>query len=140
MSKKQRFVCNQPDGTITDNLTGLTWIKDPSELGKGWGTPGSPSRMSWNDAVKNCKKLDFAGHKDWRLPTIKELQSLIDYEKRNPAINTKFFPNTQSSWYWSDTIVAGCSDFAWIVGFGGGYVGSGGKDYDDYVRPVRSSQ
>ncbi len=134
-----RFVCNG-DGTVTDNLTGLTWVKDPSELGEGWGSPGGPSRMNWQDAIKNCKKLNFAGRKDWRLPTIKELQSLIDYEKRNPAINTEFFPNTQSRWYWSGTPVAGYSYVAWVVYFGGGDVGGGDRDGGYYVRPVRSSQ
>lgn len=134
-----RFVCNG-DGTITDNLTGLIWIKDPSELGGVWGAPGNPSRMNYHDAVKNCKELKFAGHKDWRLPTIKELQSIIDYEKRGPAINTEFFPNTQSTWYWSITPVAGYSYSAWFVDFDNGGVDGSGKVDSDYGRPVRASQ
>ena len=134
-----RFVCNG-DGTVTDNLTGLTWIQDPSTLGEKWGSPGKPSRMDWQDAIKNCKKLNFAGHKDWRLPTMKELQSLVDYKKRDPAINTEFFPNAQSSWYWSSTPVAGYSGYAWYVYFGNGFVYHNTKAGSSYVRAVRSSQ
>jgi hypothetical protein len=55
------------DGTVTDNNTGLMWQK----------TPGS--KMTWEDAVKNASSFNLAGYTDWRLPTIKELYSLMDF-------------------------------------------------------------
>lgn len=84
-----RFV-DKGDGTITDNATGLQWVKDPSQLGGNWGTPGSPATMKWNDAIDECLALTYAGHSDWRLPNIKELVSIIDFENTNPAIDSTF--------------------------------------------------
>ena len=133
----KRFIDNK-DGTITDKSTALTWVKDPSQLGGVFGTSGNPSRMNYSNAVKACKKLKYAGH-DWRLPTIKELISIIDHEKYDPAIDTKFFVS-KSSWYWSSTNRIYWSGSAWIVNFSGGDVSDGGKVDDDYVRPVRASQ
>ena len=53
------------DGTITDNVTGLMWQQDPG------------AKMSYAQAVAGAESFDLAGHDDWRLPTIKELYSLI---------------------------------------------------------------
>ncbi len=61
------------DKTITDNATGLMWMKDDS--GKG---------MNWKDALSYTENLTFAGKSDWRLPDVKELQSIVDYT-RSPA-------------------------------------------------------
>lgn len=52
------------DGTITDNVTGLMWQKDPGE------------KMTWEEAAAMVKDFELAGYKDWRLPTIKELYSV----------------------------------------------------------------
>ena len=53
------------DGTVRDLVTGLVWVKDPGE------------KMTWEQAVAGARKCRVGGHKDWRLPTIKELYSLI---------------------------------------------------------------
>jgi hypothetical protein len=58
------------DGTITDEATGLTWMK--SDSGNG---------MDWPTALKYAETLSLAGHDDWRLPNAKELQSIIDYTR-----------------------------------------------------------
>lgn len=71
------------DGTITDITTGLMWGKDPSE------------RMLWGDIADYVKNCDTGGHRDWRLPSIKELLSLAvfngDVRKAIPYINTNYF-------------------------------------------------
>ena len=95
--------------------------------------------MTYHQAVKACKKLKYADHEDWRLPTIKELISIIDYGKYDPAIDTKFFVS-RSSWYWSSTKHVRWSGNAWVVLFDDGYVDSYGKGVVNYVRPVRASQ
>lgn len=86
------------DGTIFDHATGLHWMKEDS--GKD---------HNWEEALAYAEGLTFAGHGDWRLPTIKELQSIVDYT-RSPAttgtaaIDTTFFPNTSTNtYYWSST-------------------------------------
>ena len=119
----EKFIDNG-DGTILDKETGLMWAKK-----------GSDRELNFKDAEKYCKGFDLAGHKDWRLPTIKELISIIDYERRNPTIDPVF--ECKSSWYWSGTGYAGDSGGAWYVYFGGGGVGWGSRGYDGYVRPVR---
>ncbi|MCK5674408.1 MAG: DUF1566 domain-containing protein, partial [Spirochaetales bacterium] len=55
------------DGTITDNVTGLIWMKDMGE------------KKSFDDAFQYAENLELGGYKDWRVPTIKELYSLIQF-------------------------------------------------------------
>jgi len=127
------------DGTITDNATGLMWVKEPGACGGAFGSPGSPSQMTWNNAIDNCLALDYAGHNDWRLPNIKELASIIDYEVWLPSIDSVFFPYTQNWYYWSSTTYFPASASAWAI-----YFMDGSIDYYNtktidtfFVRPVR---
>ena len=96
-----------------------------------------PKEMTWQKAIDACKNLDFNGHKDWRLPTVKELISLVDYEKYDPATE---IPNTESNFYWSSTTFADFTDGAWYVGFNYGNVYNRGKANAFYVRAVRGGQ
>ncbi|OON95821.1 MAG: hypothetical protein ATN32_01110, partial [Candidatus Epulonipiscium fishelsonii] len=81
---------NNNDGTITDNITGLMWQQDPGE------------KMTWPEAVENLKKINeegFLGYSDWRIPSIKELYSLVDFSGFTrkssstsvPYIDTNYF-------------------------------------------------
>ena len=58
------------DGTITDEATGLTWMQ--ADSGEG---------MDWPTALEYAESMEFAGHSDWRLPSAKELQSIVDYSR-----------------------------------------------------------
>jgi len=58
------------DGTITDEATGLVWMK--ADSGKG---------MDWPTALDYAENFKLAGTDDWRLPNAKELQSIIDYTR-----------------------------------------------------------
>ena len=109
------------------------WVLDKA-LGIEWG-PSSQKRMNWEEA-KKC-----AADQGGRLPTVKELRSLIDYDRHNPAVDTTFFADTKTDdWYWTGTEVAGSSSSAWCVVFSYGYVLYNFKGYDYCVRPVRASQ
>ena len=130
--KVSRFTDNK-DGTITDNKTGLVWIKDHDAIS------GFNKRMNWTEAIEACKNLDYAGHKDWRLPTREELESILDLTKHEPAADPVFKTHTDD-WYWTSTPTAWSRGGAWYVGFSSGHVGGYGKDVGNYVRPVRSSQ
>lgn len=55
------------DGTITDNITGLMWQQDPGE------------KMTWLESTEKLATFNLGGYDDWRLPTIKELYSLVDF-------------------------------------------------------------
>jgi hypothetical protein len=65
------------DGTITDNVTGLMWQQDPDRNGDG--NIDSQDTLSFADAKAGADDFRLAGYSDWRLPTIKELYSLIDF-------------------------------------------------------------
>jgi Protein of unknown function (DUF1566)/Secretion system C-terminal sorting domain len=73
------------DGTVTDNITLLMWQQ----------TPALYDKMSWDEAIAGADTFSLAGHDDWRLPTMKELYSLIDFRGASPSyepyIDTTFF-------------------------------------------------
>ena len=73
----------------------------------------------------------------WRLPTIQELASLINYEKREPACDLE---DAISSRYWSSTTRASTSSYVWVVDFNGGFQYYYFKTYNLYVRCVRAGR
>ena len=129
-----RFVDNK-DGTVSDTCTGLMWQKDTADV-NGDGQSTSQDTIRWCEALAYCENLSFAGHDDWRLPNVLELQSIVDYGRFFPSIDPVF--GALSSFYWSSTSNAAFPDVAWGVGFFDGLVGIVGKGGDGYVRAVRS--
>jgi hypothetical protein len=114
------------DGTATDTRSGLMW-KRCSE-GQTWIASlcnGSATGYSWKLALTQAAGSGFAGHSDWRLPSVKELSTLIEPCRENPAINDSVFPETPSSDFWSGSPYAYTSGYAWRVSFGYDY----GYDY-----------
>jgi hypothetical protein len=95
----------------------------------------SDRRMPWAEAHEWCRTLREGGHDDWRLPTLEELLTIVDYARSNPACA---LPDTVANVYWSATTLATSPSFAWAVSFGAGSVGFDVKGYDFYVRGVRS--
>jgi hypothetical protein len=116
------------NGTVTDGRTGLTWQQ------------AEPGSMTWGAALGYCEGLDLGGSTAWRLPNIKELESLTDHTKPSPAIDTAFFPGASASNYWSSTTEAGAPSGAWFVYFGNGGVDNYLKSIPYYVRCVRGGQ
>lgn len=85
------------DGTITDRATGLTWQQ--ADSGRG---------LNWQEALAYCESLVLAGRDDWRLPNVKELQSIVDYTRSptstaSAAIDPTFSVTAVESYYWSST-------------------------------------
>ena len=77
----------------------------------------------------------FAGHCDWRIPNVKELQSIVDYSKTNPASSVP--GSTAADNDWSSTTNAGNSSNAWNVNFNDGNVNNDDKNNSLRVRAVR---
>ncbi len=73
------------DGTITDNVTGLMWQQSPDTDGDG--DIDEADKLSYAEALAGADTFSLAGYDDWRLPTIKELYSLIDFSGLDPNIN-----------------------------------------------------
>jgi hypothetical protein len=85
-----RFVDNG-DGTLNDTCTGLMWQKDTAYVNGDGQTPlDNSDALTWCDALVFCENLSFAGHDDWRLPNVRELQSIVDYKYVAPSIDPVF--------------------------------------------------
>ena len=139
VSPTPRFTDNG-NGTVTDNLTGLIWLKNANPCGK----------KTWASALNYCNILangtagltdgSLAG--DWRLSNIRELQSLIDYSTVYQALPPGFpFIDVQPNLYWSSTSYAYNTQRAWIIDMSAGHVNAYYKSSDYYyVWPVRGGQ
>ncbi len=154
-----RFVDNG-DGTVTDNQTGLQWEKkdgadgvenyaDPHDVDNSyeWSNTGSAANGSaftdFLSRLNACTSADgsmvtavFAGHCDWRLPTIAELQT-ISFACGSGTCIAPIFGPTEPFAYWSSTTDAGNSNSAWGVDFGFGALVSDAKGDFLFVRAVR---
>jgi len=109
-----------------------TWID--SETGLEWQT-GAGDKMNWEKATEYAKDLNLNG-KGWRLPTVKELLTLVDYSKYDTCIKTKELVCV-SSYYWSSTTHASYTSYAWGVNFSSGLVYDSNRTNSSYVRCVR---
>ena len=122
------------DGTITDLYTGLIWVKDGAEIGTNNG-----QALTLDEAISfannlvlcqdgtfvtttdfgtsTCSENSGIKYDDWRLPSFKELASIINYNKNTPTAYENYFINTASDSYWT-------SSYEFIPGsgcYGGGY-------------------
>jgi len=96
--------------------------------------------LEWSDVAGQMSLCEADEYADslgdgWRLPTIEELETLIDRSKANPASP---FPGMTSECFWSSSSYAGDSYYAWYVDFYNGSVNSYDKTGSNYVRCVRS--
>ncbi len=115
---------------VTDNLTGLMWVKSPDS-----------TTRTWADALTYADGLSLCGYSDWRLPNVNELESLVHAGQANTAtwLNSLGFTNVQSGGYWSSSTYADGTDGAWVVYMVGGGVGADSKASNGFVWPVRGT-
>jgi hypothetical protein len=116
------------DGTVTDQTTGLVWQK-----------AGSQTAMNWQAALAWCQDQTTGGETDWRLPSKRELESLVDDELKYPSLNPAFTLTGAAEWfYWTSTSNPGEPTDAWRVDFNIGYTsGSHKTSAVESVRCVR---
>jgi len=114
------------DGTIYDSLTGLVWQKVQST-----------TLMTWEEALNYVSGLVLASKSDWRLPNIKELQSLNDEKLYKPSFNKDFFTDINSGNYWSSTTLLNASTKAWDINIDYGIVSYNEKTNKENVLCVR---
>jgi hypothetical protein len=125
------------NGTVSDTNTGLMWKK-----------ASEPGTYTWADALSHCENLVYpeaGGYSDWRLPNRNELQTLVDYDRFNPAIDPLLRSTTIYCWgcpvYWSSTTKASNPISAWQVEFSMGGCGwYTNKSILNAVRSVRGGQ
>lgn len=90
--------------------------------------------------VQAVNQQSLCGASDWRMPTVGELYSIAHLGRTSPAIDTAYFPNTPSVFFWSASPTALVSDGAWYVSFGSGSVNWSPKEGNLRVRLVRGGQ
>jgi hypothetical protein len=149
------------DGGLRDKDWYYSWYKPSGDNGGSVGftditytTPNCSTKDNCNtDAFTNAVNTKgLCGKNDWRMPTVDELMTLVKcsdgkydtdgsctyYESvSTPTINSTYFPNTVSDWYWSSSPLAFSSSYAWLVGFGYGGSGDYNKYGSGFVRLVR---
>ncbi len=142
-----RFTANR-DTSITDNLTGLVWapdgnlmlLRDPHWEKQGPAMNGS---VTWQHALDYIAKLNaenYLGYNDWRLPNLKELESLVNNAQSDTAawLNDQGFTNAHAGdYFWSSTSAASDAAKAWCVDMTYGNTHYFNKDNNHYVWPVR---
>jgi hypothetical protein len=118
------FIDNQ-NGTITDKATNLMWQR-----------VDDGATFNWKEALIYAKNNQLAGYTDWRLPNTKELQSIVDYDKKTiPAIDENFFSCTNNDgWFWTSTTQGDFKNTACYIAFGKAYSkdNSSVKEYYDW--------
>lgn len=116
------------NGTVYDTKSKLTWQQTVS-----------PTTHTWAEAKTYCAGVGASlGGTGWRVPTIKELQSIADFSRTaDPVIDPNAFPSTPSELFWSSSPYLGSSGYAWGVGFSNGNSYSIGVGDYFRVRCVR---
>jgi len=148
------FVKNGNGTTVTHKKTNLMWRRCSMGL-NGTTCTGTAILYTWQAALNAVKNLNagagFAGFKDWRLPNIKELSSIVENKCANPAMNNVIFPNVttpQGSYYWSSSpsihslvFFNGVGVTVWTINFADGSVLESRQGVNPFpVRLVRGGQ
>jgi len=115
--------------TVVDNITGLMW-QDNKEV--------STNKREWDLSTAYCNELVLGGYQDWRVPNIKELQSIVSFSKSFPSLDPKF-KNVASTTniYWTSSQSTKIDNSIWTVRFNYGYTMHLDKDVRYYIRCVR---
>jgi hypothetical protein len=106
-------------GEVRDKFTGLVWQQATSD-----------AQMPWSDSAPYCGALALNGHA-FRLPSLRELATLVDESRVAPAIDTSQFPGTKygsrsENWYWAAERQTGSTTAAWAINFDDGFTGANG--------------
>lgn len=135
-----RFVKLGPDGeqlpadapkweAVLDTRSGLIWAVKAVKV------------TNWKKADAAAKKCRAAGFDDYRMPTVEELFLLADRTRYRPAIDTDYFPDCPSDWFWTSTPWASSPGVcAWVVSFDSGGADVDGQSGYGFVRAVRVGQ
>jgi hypothetical protein len=117
------------DDSVHDRHSGLIWTKQTLAAGK----------LDFKEAEASVSNLRLDGVGGWRLPTIRELLTIVDYERHDRAIDPIF--ECKADWYWTSTPAAGSpAGYAWLVYFSHGSASWFSRDLRAFVRAVRPSQ
>ena len=152
VDSKLRY-CDNGDGTVRDNRSGLVWLKDASCAALAASEDGMLAFREANNAAASlkdgiCGLSDGSKAGDWRLPNDKEWKAMRDRAFQNPSFSSPdgtrkwepgdIFTGIQPEGYWSSTPESDTSDYAWQARLFGGIVVLAGKNIPGYIWPVRN--
>lgn len=112
------------DVIVYDDINNLKWTQIIID------DKGEAKELSWEEALKECEDLEYAGETDWRLPNINELASIIDYSRYLPASE---FPGISPVIFWSSTSYVGSYTTAWVADISSGTV----RIYNEKLFPAK---
>lgn len=115
------------NGIVHDTKTKLSWERAIST-----------SNFDWADAQTYCMMLNLEGN-GWRLPSMKELQTIVDERRLSAAIDPAAFPTTPNELFWTSSPSDAYSYSAWYVDFDTGITSTRDKSYTQRVRCVRTT-
>ncbi len=126
IGQASNFTANKNHTIITDHLTGLMWQNTHY-----------PLSLNWKQATSYCQSLSLGSYHDWQLPSVGQLETIIDYGKSEPAINP-IFSHTHPAYYWTAKTSGG---IVWNIDFNyGSDMNYYGTTQKAYVRCVRKEQ
>jgi formylglycine-generating enzyme required for sulfatase activity len=108
-----------------DDYTGLVWQRAYSD-----------TQLTWSEAQGYCETLGLNGH-TWRLPSVRELTTLVDEALVGPAIDRETFPDTKfgsrsNDWYWASHQQRGNANAAWAINYDDGFTGTNSGEEGDW--------
>jgi len=117
----------EKSSVVLDKANAIYWQDSPY---------AQKSSLDWDDAVDYCHSLTLNGMSTWRLPTFKELLSIVDYGRFNPAINPVFL-YVRDNTYWTSTDFSATRSRAWTIDFRTGKTYYSYKTTNHAVRCVK---
>ncbi len=114
---------------IKDNKRGLMWEESYHS---------ADVKVDFAEAKRYCRDLNLSGFQDWRVPTLFELLSIVDFTRAKPAIKAPFKQVKKDGSYWTVTPYVRESEERWVVSFKDGATSNAAENYDRYVRCVRT--
>jgi hypothetical protein len=129
-----RLHANAPPGRYTIDASGLVTDQRTKLV---WQRTAALGSMTWQEAKRHCENLDLAGT-GWRLPKYKELMTLVDFTRSNPAIDTEAFPDAPAEDFWTASRLIDNGNPYWVrFATGAGSNDSRGMEEMLRVRCVR---
>lgn len=128
-----RFSYSSDGSEVTDSSTGLTWKRCvEGMIWSGTTCVNTANKYKHEDALKLAQTQT-----GWRLPNVKELFSIADLSRSQPAIDTTAFPSTPTKPFWSSTYSTYTDNPLYVTFYDGTVDGSYPRSYTYYVRLVK---
>ena len=135
------FIVSADGQEVTDTKTGLIWRRCAEGMTASGGTcTGTASTFAHEAALTRASAQATATGVAWRLPNVKELSSIADKSRINPAIDVAAFSASSTSYFWSSSPYVGDANYAWVVDFDYGNVVNDFRVSANCVRLVRAGQ